>query len=675
MKHFSISMVLVLTLVAALAGAGERTHQIEAEDYFSIAGITGIALSPDGTTAAWTEMRWDEEADGREAELWTIDLQTQEPQRLTFDGMGPSGIRFSRDGRWIYFSASDSDGNSQIWRIAPEGGNPKKMTSVSDGIDLWDLSADEKLLVYTISADQTDDEWKDLRDTYADLEYGHGVTTFSEVHSLDLKTWRTHTVFDGKKVIRSLDLSADGTLAALTTAPDNELVHNEGWSSVEILDIKSGVLTEVTTDGWRSGHDSPFGWIDSARLADDGTALAFTVSFDGFPTRVYTANPAGKKWTILELARPEGVSIVGGSLGWRPASHTLVFKGDSQARIRLYRQDADGTAEVVTPGDVVIGSYAFDAMGASALVTSGALDSPGDLYLVGANGVLERQTQINPQVDNWILPSIETVQWTAPDGVEVEGILELPPGWTTDDGPLPLIVEIHGGPTAATHYRMRFWIYGRTLLPAKGYALLSPNYRGSTGYGDQFMTQLVGRENDIDVSDILAGVDAMIDRGIADPERLGVMGWSNGGFLTNALIAETNRFKAASSGAGTLDMVLQWAVEDTPGHVINFMNAALPWQDPEHYVKSSPLYGLASVTTPTLIHVGGNDPRVPPAHSRGLYRALKIYLDVPSELVVYPGAAHGLRTYTHRKAKMAWDLAWFEKYLGEGWGQEAAASE
>jgi dipeptidyl aminopeptidase/acylaminoacyl peptidase len=399
--------------------------------------------------------------------------------------------------------------------------------------------------------------------------------------------------------------------------------------------------------------------------------LGFTISFDGFPTRVCTASADGDDWDLAEMDRPDGVSVNGGSLGWLPDSHTVVFTGDSHARARLFRQDLGEPATVVTPGDVTIGSYAFDAEGSKILVTAGALDSPEDLYLVAADGALDRVTHINPQVDAWILPSIETVQWTAPDGAQVEGILELPPGWTKDDGPLPLIVEIHGGPTSATHLEMRFWIYGRTLLPAKGYALLSPNYRGSTGYGDQFMTQLVGRENDIEVKDILAGVDALIDRGIADPERLGVMGWSNGGFLTNALIAETARFKAASSGAGVLDQVLQWAVEDTPGHVINFMGAALPWQNPEHYLKGSPLYGLASVTTPTLIHVGGSDPRVPPAHSRGLYRALKIYLDVPAELVVYPGAHHGLRTYTHRKAKMAWDLAWFEKYLGVGWGRTA----
>jgi len=669
MKRVALTLIAFVMLTAAVAGSQDRTHRIEAEDYFSIAGIADIALSPDGATAAWVESRWNVEIDGRERELWTVDLATGTTRRLTFDGMGPSGIRFSRDARWIFFAAGDDNGDSQIWRIAPEGGDPKKLTSIVDGVELWDLSVDGKTLVYTASADQTEDEWKDLRDTYADLEYGHGVTSFSEVHRIDLVTWRSHKIFDGERVIRSLDLSADGKLAALATTPDNELVHNEGWSRVEVMDIASGELTQVTDEGWRNGHDSPFGWIDDVQMADDGGALGFTVSFDGYPTRVYSATAAGDDWTLEEMQRPAGVSVDGGSLHWQPASRTVFFTGDSRARARLYRQDLAGTTDLVTPGAVNIGSFTFNADGSKILVTSSTLDSPDDLYLVAAAGALERVTRINPQVDDWILPTIEAVQWTAPDGAEVEGILELPPGWTPDDGPLPLVVEIHGGPTSATHLEMRFWIYGRTLLAAKGYALLSPNYRGSTGYGDEFLTQLVGRENDIEVADILAGVDAMIERGIADPERLGVMGWSNGGFLTNALIAETDRFKAASSGAGVLDQALQWAVEDTPGHVINFMGAALPWQNPEHYLKGSPLYGLASVTTPTLIHVGGNDPRVPPAHSRGLYRALRIYLGVPTELVVYPGAHHGLTTYTHREAKMAWDLAWFEKYLGPGWGQ------
>jgi len=141
------------------------------------------------------------------------------------------------------------------------------------------------------------------------------------------------------------------------------------------------------------------------------------------------------------------------------------------------------------------------------------------------------------------------------------------------------------------------------------------------------------------------------------------MGWSNGGYLTNCVITKApGKFKAASSGAGVLDMVIQWAIEDTPGHVINFAEG-LPWDSLDHYVASSPLYELHKVTTPTLIHVGGQDPRVPPAHSRALYRALHHYLEVPCELLVYPGEPHGLTTARNRLAKMTWDLAWFDRYI------------
>jgi dipeptidyl aminopeptidase/acylaminoacyl peptidase len=280
-----------------------------------------------------------------------------------------------------------------------------------------------------------------------------------------------------------------------------------------------------------------------------------------------------------------------------------------------------------------------------------------------------RLTNVNPQVDTWKLPQISLVTWKSTDGVEVEGVLELPPDYTPDKGKLPLVVEIHGGPSDSTRFYLQYWIYGRTLFPAKGYALLSPNYRGSTGYGDKFQTELVGRENDIDVQDVLSGALAMIERGIGDPDRLGVMGWSNGGFLVDTIITtkEFNgqaapQFKAASSGAGVVDQLMQWGVEDTPGHVINFMRG-LPWERTEAYIKASAAYKLGNVTTPTLIHVGEKDTRVPAVHSRTLYRALKDYVKVPTALLVYPGAGHGLTVYNHRKAKMEWDLAWFDRYL------------
>lgn len=223
-------------------------------------------------------------------------------------------------------------------------------------------------------------------------------------------------------------------------------------------------------------------------------------------------------------------------------------------------------------------------------------------------------------------------------------------------------MQLHGGPTWAEPYALRLSTRGHGLWAARGWAVFHPNYRGSTGYGDDFLVQLVGAENAIEVADILSGVDHLVAQGIADPDQLGVMGWSNGGYLTNCVITQTDRFKAASSGAGVFDQTLQWATEDTPGHVINYMQG-LPWEVPDAHLAASPLFSADSISTPTVIHVGEHDPRVPVEHARALYRALHVYLDVPVELLVYPGQGHSLSPPTFRAAKMAWDRAWFDNYV------------
>ena len=394
------------------------------------------------------------------------------------------------------------------------------------------------------------------------------------------------------------------------------------------------------------------------------------MGWDGYPNELFVAEWSGKDVAVRKLKRPTDETSVGGGLHWRPSSRDLCFLAEKRARqhvgmIEKVRDGSQGDYRVLTPGDIVVYAYGFSEAGDLALVMSSPTHTP-DVFIVEAPGDYRRLTDDNPQMANWKLPQISLVQWTGANGDEVEGVLELPYGHDPKkDGPLPMVVELHGGPTASTRIGFRFWCYGRTIMPANGYALLSPNYRGSTGYGDKFMTELIGHENDIEVRDILAGVDAMIERGIADPERLGVMGWSNGGFLTNAVITHTPRFKAASSGAGIADMLIQWSIEDTPGHVINFMQG-LPWQKPEAYQKASPIWNLDKVKTPTLIHVGGADDRVPPAHSKAMFRGLHKYCDVPSMLLVYPGQGHGLARCSMRQAKMEWDLAWFKRYiLGE----------
>lgn len=666
--------VLLLALAGG-AAAAVRDHEMTPEDSFSLTGIENLAVSPDGTQAAYTENRWGDGKKGRSSDLWVVATAGGPPRRLTFDGFGGGGVRWSPDGRWLYFLGRDKagreappgDGSAQVWRLPPAGGVPVAVTRSAGGVDAFVLAPDGQTLYYAVGHEKTDDAWGDLLKKYDDLEYGHGVTELTELRRLDLITWRDDVALEAVRVIQDLALSPDGRRLAMITAPDNELIYREGWSRVDVLDLQSGVVAELTNQAWRDGHKSPYGWIEDPAWSADSRALAFSISYDGFATDIWVAEDRGGAWPLQKIARPDPLSCDGG-LSWRGEGRTLCYRGEAMARVQVIAVEgvaggAQGRTTELTRGDLVVSAFGFDRKGATLVAVWETPTDANDIYVAAAPDRHRRLTRVNPQVDGWKLPQISHVSWSGADGKTCWGVLELPADYVRGSGPLPAIVEVHGGPTSSTRIGFRLWMYGRGLMPARGYALLNPNYRGSTGYGDAFLEELVGRENDVEVRDITAGVHWLIDQGLADPAKIGVMGWSNGGYLTNCLIAaEPDLFAAASSGAGVLDMVIQWGTEDTPGHVVNFMRG-LPWQQPDAYRAGSPLYFLDRVKTPTLIHVGGSDPRVPVAHSRALYRALQDYLHVPTQLVVYPGEPHGLTTRHNRMAKMDWDAAWFDKYL------------
>ena len=694
---------LLLVLSAASAAAGGPEATLSVEDYFTLAVPLDVAAAPDGTAVAYTEARWDANADRMNVDLWVADVPKEvgdgakpsPARRLTFDTAADTQPMWSSDGEHLYFLSGRSesgeekpplDGDTQVWRIDADGTNLTAVTRVPGGVEGAAMSPYGDALFLTTAREEVADAWKELRIEYKDLDYGHGVTKFSTLHRLDLNNWRLTDVLKSDRYIRTFDVGPAGpgknagVRIAMVTDPDRNLVTHEGRSRVDSLDVapdgrvlgeNGGEVRILTPEGWRADHPSPFGWIDAPAVSDDGV-VAFTVAFDGYPAKLFFVDSEGsggkEDGSLVEIPMRGDVTLVDGSVGWTPGGGKVAFLGDVHGRIRLHLVD-DVTDETVIPRDVVVRSYDISPDGRvfAVLATPDSLD---EVYEIGDDGEPTRLTDLNPQAADWPFPTVEIVKWTGADGDEVEGILELPPGYKKEDGPLPTIVQLHGGPTWATHYKREFRIYGRSLLPSHGYALFSPNYRGSTGYGEEFMVDLIGRENDVEVKDILAGIDALEERGIIDPAKLGVMGWSNGGFLTNALITRVNEdgspiFAAASSGAGVLDQVIQWGTEDTPGHVVNYMKG-LPWEAADEYQESSPVFALDRVKTPTLIHVGGDDPRVPPAHSKSLYRALRNYLNVPVELIVYPGEGHGLTTREHRAAKVKWDLAWFEKYVKGG---------
>ena len=676
---------------AVAAAAPTRTHDITVDDYFTLAHVWQVAVSPDSRRVVWSELRWEDELPTRNADLWTADSRGGAATRLTFDAALDADPTFSADSQWIVWSSTRkgsgspalSKGRKQVWWMRPDGSGKQVLTRSPEGVEGWELAADGRALYYTTGRDHQDpDGFDGLRKKHK-LEYGRGVRKWTTLWRLDLETWRLVKVADLPAFVRAFSVSPDATRVAMITVPSRRLIDNEGWSKVELLDLTAThdpakpQLTTLPDDVWRKQAPSPFGWLENPTFSADSGLLAFTVGFDGYPAETIAVELDGTKVLHTHrLARHQEFTVEGPVLV-RPGSRDVCTRGTHRARDAVFCVAAvrggkvGATSRLTDTASGSVSAFAFSRDGKSLAVVQSDVDHTPDVFLMPAKGgkTARRITRQNPQVDGWKLPQISAVRWKSKDGREVEGILELPPGYDKSKGPLPLVVELHGGPTSATKLELRYWIYGRTLLAARGWALLSPNYRGSTGYGDAFLTELIGHKNDRDVADIRSGVDHLVAQGIADPKRMAVMGWSNGGYLTNCMIAADQRFAAASSGAGVFDTTMQWMIEDTPGHVINY-NQGQPWTAGPAMQRSSPLYAVDKVKTPTLIHVGEHDERVPVQHSRGLFRALDQYLKVPTQLVVYPGEGHGLTRRAHREAKMRWDIAWFEKYV-PGFGDKA----
>ncbi len=670
-----MNVLIVLTL--CLQGASEPKG-ITTDDYFSLSYLSSCAISPNATYTAWTEGRWDEVLDRRNTDIWIALSDGNQKRRLTFDEAYDGSIQWGANEEWLYFSSRRGsrgddlprNGKKQIWRIHPDGTQLMAVTRLSTSVVDWEIAADGESIYYTLDDEtQLDDGWKSLRSSHPDVEYGHGVIDYSEIWNLNLQTWKHSKVWDEDAVIQFFSPSPSGNQIAIITTPDNRLITNEGWSTIGIYDVETDETLLLNDSLWRSEAPSPYGWVESPQWSSDGTRLVFSVDFDGYPREMFVATVSKGSVVEQKVERINEVTL-GSSPTWIPNTHNLLYIAEDKTFRPLLKVSSVGagiqgkTTEVIT-NNLICWDYSVSKNTteiAAIVTTSNSLAKV--VRVADKSNFVQIIVDPNTHILDWNLPSVQTVSWEASDGTLIEGVLELPHGYEKTDGPLPMYVNLHGGPTSAETCELEISMYGRGLLSSNGWAVFSPNYRGSTGYGDAFLTDLIGRENDIEVQDILKGIDAMIERGYADADKLAVGGWSNGGYLTNCLIAATPRFKAASSGAGVFDQTMQWAIEDTPGHVVNYAQG-LPWTAEEELRAMSPIFQANNITTPTIIHVGAGDARVPAEQSKALYRSLHDYLDVPTQLVIYPNTGHGLSKMSHRKAKIEWDHAWLQRWVFE----------
>jgi len=423
--------------------------------------------------------------------------------------------------------------------------------------------------------------------------------------------------------------------------------------NVYVTEGAGGEINQVTT---MPGGESPVAWTEAHGLLVSGT---------GRLSGIYNR----KLWKVL-LSGGNPVPLTDGldeHAGYVAITDDVLFVEVANRTGRgLYGIGLEyGKAERLTDGARFYRSCTATKDGSKVAFLADSGSEPTNVYVSGTESLVpKRLTDLNPRMGELLLGEQRVMRWPSrADGEEIEGVLTLPVGYQEGER-VPLLLVIHGGPSGVSSVRFppRRGAYPIQVFAGKGYAVLQPNYRGSTGYGERFRGLNRGDISGRDWVDIDSGVDAMIERGIADPDRLGIMGWSFGGHHTYWGITQTDRYKAASAGAGANDLISMYSQTDLPEFYHTYLGPK-PWEDFDLYEERSAYRNVAKVATPLLIQVGEKDESVPAEQSIQFYEAVKSIGKVETELVIYPGQPHGVRDPRLVRDLMMRNVEWFTRWI------------
>ena len=309
----TMSVCGLLVSAVALAQDAVRDHDITIDDYPSVAMVVGCAMSPKGEYVAYSDLRWKDVSDRRDTDIWLVPATGGEARRLTFDPASDGSPQWSPDGKWIYFTSARGDdddppynGKTQVWKISIDGERLVPVTRYEKGVNGYELSSDGRTLYYLRHRDQDDDMWKDLRSKHADtIDFSHGTRRVSEIWKLNLQNWRTEKLVDDKQYIHGMEVSPDEKYIAMHTAPDDEMISNEGWSRVDVYEVATGEIETLPDKLYRADALSPYGWLEEIAWSSDSKALAFSVGWDGYPNELFVAEWAAGSPAVTKLRRPD----------------------------------------------------------------------------------------------------------------------------------------------------------------------------------------------------------------------------------------------------------------------------------------------------------------------------------------------------------------------------------
>ena len=623
-------------------------------DVLNVPQVNDPQLSPDGRQVLFTRVESNWKANKRIGHVWRINADGSGLVQLTSGPDGESNARWSPDGKTITFVAKRAGAEAnQIYLLSNAGGEAQPLTNHATAVSSIAWSPDGAL-IYFRAPDPKADQQKAREKLQDDVFLFDEDYQQQHLWSITVASKAEHRLTDGKYSVMSYQLSRDGTKVAFHRAP-TPLLEDSDQSEVWVMDAGGGNARQVTHN--KVGESG-------AELSPDGSQILFTAQanqkFDiYYNSKLFVAPVSGGEARVIMPDLPYEVERA----VWSKDGRSIFFLANMGVHAELFEVSAQGgQPKQLTDGKHAITQWTFsDSANEHAFLVQ-EMTRPGEVYILDAAGSApKRVTSVFDYLArDFKLPRQERMEWKGADGTTVEGLVYYPVDYAQGKR-YPLVVQTHGGPQASDKYGFGGTQNYVPVLAAKSYVVLQPNYRGSTGYGDAFLRDMVGHYFQNAHLDVMAGVDYLIKAGIADPDHLIKMGWSGGGHMTNKIITFTNRFKAASSGAGAADWVSMYAQSDTRTFRTPWFGGT-PWQKDAPisiYWNNSPLKDVANVTTPTIFLVGQNDPRVPEPQSIEMYRALKSN-GIPTHLYVAPREPHVWQELRHVLFKMNVELEWFE---------------
>lgn len=675
-------LILSLCIAGSLNGQAQKLSEAEdkaekprnltVDDFFRLKRVEDPQLSPDGEWVAYTVATADLKEDKWEKQIWMIPAGGGEAVPLTAPGSSSESPRWSPDGKYLAFLAARNKKESQVWTLFRHGGDSQQLTKVRQGVEAFEWAPDGRRMVLVVrdpspedlAAEKAEKEGREfkrktppkvidrLQFKMDDAGYLNRLRT--HLYVLDLGTKEMTQITSGDYDDSDPAWSSDGRFVAFVSnrSQDPDANYNTDiWVVAGDNPDRGQTLLQVTTN---PGPDyspawSPDGkWITCVSATDVKAMVYATPHLAVVPAQ-------GGTPTLLTQRLDRHVSTP----KFAPDSRSIYFLLEDSAEQHLAKIPLGGGAvSRLIAGQRAVSAFELGRDGAIvALISEPSF--PDEVFLL-KEGRLRRLTTVNDAVLTELrLAEVENIHYPSRDGTEIEGFLYRPPAFTPELR-YPTLLRIHGGPVAQYDFSFNF---EAQLFAAHGYVVVMVNPRGSSGYGQPFSLAVWQDWGGKDYEDVMAGVDFALEQGYADPDRLGVGGWSYGGILTNYVIAKTARFKAAISGASEALLVANYGHD----HYQRWweQELGLPWENRELYERLSVFNDVEKIVTPTLIMGGEEDWNVPIQNSEQLYQALK-RLGRTTMLVVYPGEFHDIRKPSYQKDRYERYLAWYDKYVKGG---------